>query len=312
MLTASLLPQESDSDLSSEESSSSSSSDGGRGGLGDAKRRRLAVPACVAGLVGGSNGSKLRDRLPSLRRIPHVDGNFATLVYLAVPAEPQLRRASKACAASLRRLAGPVASDSAVQVNDPDGPVGWHVSLCPLLMLRKQFIDPFLAKLAKVAATATGQPGWLYFDPAIEVFGSSDGVGRFFAGLAVAEPSASSCRCLSSKAMECAKNFGLLQNDSELVVGEMRPHCSLAWTACDLTAPLARAVDSGTSGGSAVAATAAAERRESSWGVSWRIFLEASEQVDLGSFSDMSSECRSLCVRVGDRVHQFPFSCHEA
>lgn len=66
--------------------------------------------------------------------MPHVEGNFATHVYLAAPKSTALSRRAARC----------LRSHGASVVSEHDDP---HVTLVPLGLLRQHFIEPFLQEV---------------------------------------------------------------------------------------------------------------------------------------------------------------------
>ena len=111
---------------------------------------------------------------------------------------------------------------------------GWHVSFGPTLMLRAQFIAPFVSRLGR-SVEGLGPVGTVHFDAGIEIFASNDG-GRFFAGPVVSEACRQKCQHAAFAVSEATKTLALVEKP--LAVEEMRFHCSLAWTCVNLAASL--------------------------------------------------------------------------
>eukprot|EP00811_Abedinium_folium_P003788 NODE_13485_length_1163_cov_1.852317.p1 GENE.NODE_13485_length_1163_cov_1.852317~~NODE_13485_length_1163_cov_1.852317.p1 ORF type:complete len:382 (-),score=81.81 NODE_13485_length_1163_cov_1.852317:17-1090(-) len=275
-------------------SSSESGSDGGEtpedeekqeygGAVG--KRRRLAVPGCITGLF-----ARVED--PSAhqgrrRRVAHVDGDFATLVYLAVEPTRRWQRQAVSCQEALRRMA----ATTEVHLAERSGAPGWHVSLCRLHTLRCLFIDPLLQSLRKIASDIGAPARPLVFDDEhVDVFAAAH-AERYFAGVSVAAASLGWVRGLADQVAGAFMAFGVPQegSTSELSAGEMQPHCSLAWTLADLAPALA---------------AVGAARHSSAWGVSWRV-PGASAGLSSGGVPRALS-VRGRCVKVGDRVTGIP------
>lgn len=259
---------------------SSSSSSSGEDADRPAKRRKLPAASGLFG-PGARRGEDPAAHQGRTRRVAHVDGNYATSVYLPVPATAAWRRCAEACAAELRAL---VASDPGslgreVHVVDADKGLGWHVTISPLLMLRRHLISPLLQKLEALAANAPASP--VFFESHVDVFVSQAG-DRFFAAVPVADTSAAWLRRAAADVLGIAESLALMQKAPD--VQQMRLHCSLAWTLGDPRPGLE---------------AAGAERCETAWGTSWRLGGGLRGEA-------LRSPGRALHVRVGERDSAFP------
>lgn len=273
--------------MTSETSSEEGSESEDEGPHSTSKRRRLSVPAVISNLFARDENPTLHDG--RTRRVPHVEGNYATWLYLQIEATPQMKRQADECMSVLQRLA-PVCNSaddhatSQIHRVDPNSAPGWHVSLAPLLILRRQFIKPLLSQLGKVAINAN-LSGPLVFEDGFEILEAQHG-DRWFAGLLLAEASAHQVRNLAASVLAVASRLGLLEKHPPTEA--LRLHCSLAWT---LANPSAGLVSEG------------AECHKSEWGRSWHVPKSAGEDT-----VNATAPVHDLRVRVGDRVSKFRFS----
>ncbi|AFZ80063.1 hypothetical protein BEWA_029130 [Theileria equi strain WA] len=127
-----------------------------------------------------------------VRNLPHIDGNFHTLVYI----KDQHLRKEENVQQLLRKndeFSQPVDSDNTEDsFSDSDVNSGQnggkfdhnyaHLSLCKPLYLRKQFIDPFLTKLKQQLSHI--KPFYLMLDKRIAIC-ANEAKNRFFAVLPV-------------------------------------------------------------------------------------------------------------------------------
>lgn len=274
--------------MASESSSEEGSESEGGGANSTSKRRRLTVPAVISRLfVREEENPALHDG--RTRRVPHIEGNYATSVYLHIEPTQQMKHQADDCMSVLRGLSGvgDCSGDQAAnQIHrvDPHAAPGWHVSLGPLLILRRQFIKPLLSQLEKVAAN-TNFSGPLVFEDGFEILEAQRG-DRWFAGLLLAEASAHQVRTLAADVLAVASGLGLLEKQPPAEA--LRLHCSLAWTLANPRAGLG---------------AEATECHESAWGRSWHIKKKAGEDAITAM-----SQLLDLHVRVGDRVSKFRFS----
>jgi len=109
-----------------------------------------------------------------IRTIEHVEGNFPTIVYIKVPPSPDLDAARSQCASTLR--------------NPEDNLKDIHISLCPLILLRQHFIEPFVEKLKSIIMRE--EEFECYFDDCIDIY-ANDEKTRYFSGIPVLSSSAS-------------------------------------------------------------------------------------------------------------------------
>mmetsp|Transcript_1539 Transcript_1539/g.4542 ORF Transcript_1539/g.4542 Transcript_1539/m.4542 type:complete len:347 (-) Transcript_1539:92-1132(-) len=304
------MPELQDGGDDHESSSSSSASSSTAGGA--KKRKRLPAPTWLGGLAADPPHDDPSAHGGRKRRVAHVDGNYATWIFAPVAPSAAWRRCAAHCAARLRSLAeqrcggpggGEVGGGAAaeVQLTEEHGggaALGWHVSLAPMLSLRRQFIGPFVAELGRVVASSAALEGLspLFFDDEVWVLASKD-FGRFFAGPLLAAASAALLRPVAEGLLGAACEFGLLQEAPS--VASMRLHCSLAWTVADLRPALT---------------AAGAERFESDWGVAWRLPSGAAApgagagvaDAAMSEVGDLQAAVGSLCVRVGERTTLLP------
>lgn len=225
-----------------------------------------------------------------MRRVAHVEGNYATLVYLPVPATASWCRCADMCLRRLQQLAG--SADAQVHLTERAKGPGWHVSLGPLLMLRQQFIEPLLNELCSAVGKAGQHASPVLFDDEVWVL-SSRARDRFFAAVLPMEASAVRLSAVARGALAASTALGL---EAPAPADEMRLHCSLAWTVADLLPGLL---------------AAGAERFDSAWGSAWR--LPCAPPGGGGSSGEplagrLKAPGKAVCVRVGERTTSLPLS----
>ncbi|CAL1132670.1 unnamed protein product [Cladocopium goreaui] len=236
-----------------------------------AKQRRLEVPSSLQSLFARSEDPRAHGG--RTRRVPHVEGNFATLVFVPIKPKPLWEAIGSAAVAALQRLG---ASEATMVAKEG---TGWHISLSPLLMLRRQFIRPFEERLRKVVDSLQVPESLqeqIWFNETLDVFASPEG-DRYFAGVSVSDASARWLRGLAQRLRGCAQDFGLEISDHDLETLQL--HCSLAWTMSSLTLP--------------------GEPKESPFGRVWSL-EDRLPQVP-------SLRAHALRLRVGDRTQVVPF-----
>eukprot|EP00971_Amphidinium_carterae_P126565 2507588-Amphidinium_carterae.1 len=285
-----MLPRKRKLDASTVSDTSETSS----GSSDDEGRPRLSLPSAIAGLFTAQHDD------PGLhqgrqRKVPHVDGNYATFVYLPVETGDEWQRCAVACASALEALvsqastAGVAAKE--VHIIGCEQAPGWHVSMAPSLSLRKQFNRPLLASMEKLVNQVEISCNALIFEPTIEIF-AADSRDRYFAGVTVSASSGRTCLDLADKVTECMESLGLKQQCLHSSSSTRRFHCSLAWTLTDLSA---------TCGG-----IEGVQECTSPWGCSW-VLPSSFKQNELAQTSGLFAPVHSLNVKIGDRVHNFPF-----
>eukprot|EP00434_Breviolum_minutum_P019361 symbB.v1.2.017068.t1/scaffold1283.1/size126978/7 len=189
---------------------------------GSPKRRRLEVPSALQGLFARAEDPKAHGG--RTRRVPHVEGNYPTLVFLPVKPTSTWMAMADAAVALLKRLG---AGDASIVAQEG---AGWHVSLSPLLMLRRQFIRPFEERLQKVVSALhvpESLQEQIWFNETWAIFSSAE-EDRYFAGVSVSGASTRWLRALAEKLRGCAQEFGLQIPNHDL--DTLQLHCSLAWT----------------------------------------------------------------------------------
>ncbi|CAD7925843.1 unnamed protein product [Amoebophrya sp. A25] len=207
--------------------------------------------------------------LHKIRRVDHVDGHFATFIYLDCVAAkgPWLKLAQ---AESQRKLAAALPPHESGIASTAKNPVqrshtgllendevvhavdNAHISLSPLVMLQHQFLETFIQRITSLITRGEMlQPFLCPFEPAVDVFSNVE-KNRYFAGLAVggARPIAqiTSMQKLLlpvCKSFDCSKSSvpspksphastSVAQvgqaGENASNLGKARPHVSLAWT----------------------------------------------------------------------------------
>nr|ABI14341.1 unknown [Pfiesteria piscicida] len=265
--------------------SPSSSDSSGSASSPPRTRRRLTLPHALRGLEAPGPRDNSADHGGRYRRVPHVDGNFAAWIFLAVPSAAAWRRRSAGSAAVLRRLAGSSAEVHITSDASDGSALGCHVTLSPMLTLRRQFIDPLLAQLRRTLCTvrAADAVSTLQFSNEDWVFSSAE-CDRFFAGVLLEEASAAPLRHVAAALLLAASELCLTPQAPP--TQEMLLHCSLAWTVADLRPGLE---------------AAGAERFESSWGVAWRL-----RSAPVAESSPLEAPLSAVSVRVGERTTLLP------
>ncbi|CAE7230382.1 Usb1 [Symbiodinium sp. CCMP2456] len=243
------------------------------------KRRRLSVPSSLQGLF--ERAEEPEDHGGRKRRVPHVEGNYPTLVFIPVTMTRAWRRTGDRCKALLSRLA----PQADVLSTDPEVGAGWHVSLAPLMMLRRQSIQPFeerLRKLAEGLSMPDGVQEDIWFNETLEVFSSAEG-DRYFAGVSAVSTSQRWLRPLAAAVTSAARDLGVsvATHSADL----LQLHCSLAWTTSELRPALS---------------AAGAEMQESPWGRRWILQDGAGVPLKL--------RVKGLCARIGDRTSSAAFT----
>lgn len=155
-------------------------------------------------------------------------------------------------------------------------------------MLRRQFIDPLLGQLEAMVSTTEATVTSVLFQDGVEIFAPPE-CDRFFAAAVVTEASQRRLLSVAAGVSHSVEALGLLPSDRPRSMDGSRFHCSLAFTAADLRPALA---------------LAGAERRESPWGVSWRL---GDANVD-GVAEALEVEADVLHVKVGEKIYPFVFS----
>lgn len=251
------------------------------------KRPRLGVPAGIHNMFRPTLENSAAHQ-GKVRRQPHVEGNYASLAYISVSGGEAWQQQTEACIRSLRRLSELSGNPGAEVLGlDPKTGAGRHVSLGPLVMLRRQFVDPFLERIkAQVAALGIEQ-GTVSFQGEVELL-SSKQEDRFFAAVAVEEASAIWLRRVAECVHRASSELGLLTGPAAPAT-DMRLHCSLASTFADIRPSLV-----------AFAAT----RRETGWGTSWSL----QGMPEAAALPSLRLRTRAtLVVRIGERVNIINF-----
>ncbi|CAE7602620.1 Usb1 [Symbiodinium natans] len=239
------------------------------------------------------------------RRVPHVEGmsKLQGLEQLSTV----LVRLQARLAADLRPLQGvqgeallsQLAPLGEVHCTDPEVGAGWHISLAPLMMLRRQSIQPFeerLRKLAEGLSVPEGVQEDIWFNEGLEVFSSAEG-DRYFAGVSAAAASQRWLRPLAVAVQAAARDLGMAvpSHSAEL----LQLHCSLAWTVGELQ-PALRA--------------AGADMQESPWGRRWTLDEDPKRPRPQattwpGTLQKESIRLRvkGLMARIGDRTTNVSF-----
>ncbi|CAE7720624.1 Usb1 [Symbiodinium sp. KB8] len=243
------------------------------------KRRRLSVPSSLQGLF--ERAEEPEDHGGRKRRVPHVEGNYPTLVFIPVTMTRAWRRTGDRCKALLSRLA----PHADVLGTDPEVGAGLHVSLAPLMMLRRQSIQPFeerLRKLAEGLSMPDGVQEDIWFNETFEVFSSAEG-DRYFAGVSAVSASQRWLRPLAAAVASAAHELGVSVaiHSADL----LQLHCSLAWTTSELRPALS---------------AAGAEMQESPWGRRWILQDGAGVPLKL--------RVKGLRARIGDRTSSAAFT----
>jgi len=254
------------------------------------RRRRLALPPAALLLGGpppaaGGVGPTAVDAGGRTRRVPHVEGNFATQAYLEVPETAMWRRQAEVCAEALRRLVGSNGTGALEKVHvTANKGIGWHVSLGPTLYLRHQFIGPLVEALGRTAAASSSRGGHrLLFEEEIWVLASKDR-SCYFAAVAVAGATTAWLRPLAAGVLRAATELGVLSDAPD--TASMRLHCSLAWTTQDLRGPLE---------------ALGVPLHETTWGLAWQLPESVASAHDA-----LQAPATALQVRVGERQHSLP------
>eukprot|EP00439_Symbiodinium_sp_Y106_P072223 s1297_g13.t1 len=237
---------------------------------GPSKKRRLSVPSTLQGLFERAEDPEAH--AGRKRRVPHVEGNYPTLVFIPVTMTRAWRRTGDRCKALLSRLA----PQAEVLGTDPEAlrlrvhifskmwclvgrsaqdlpllfdpvVIRWHVSLAPLMMLRRQSIQPFeerLRKLAEGLSMPDGVQEDVWFNETFEVFSSAEGdrdLARQLASAGVSAVSTSQrwLRPLAAAVISAARELGVpvASHSADL----LQLHCSLAWTTSELRPALSAA-----------------------------------------------------------------------
>ncbi|KAK1443115.1 hypothetical protein BgAZ_306330 [Babesia gibsoni] len=186
--------------------------------------------------------------MPRVRAVPHVVGNFHTLVYIRVRLDGQVLACARRAADllwHLCRMSSPEGTrldqvpecssesdDDVVGALDGEGRSKSkkdyvHLSLCKPMYLKRHFTKPFLDRLQE--AISNVKPFYLVLDKAIALFSNEDNTG-FFAALPVEK----ACKMRSVLPLidivdEVADIFGY-----EKYYQQRQPHVSLAATGWDL------------------------------------------------------------------------------
>ncbi|CAJ1326829.1 unnamed protein product [Effrenium voratum] len=246
------------------------------------KRRRLDVPTALSGLFARDDAADVAKHGGRQRRVAHVEGNYPTLVFLPVSVSPAWRAAGGSAQALLRRL-------GAAEVAQAAEAQRWHISLSPLLMLRRQFIKPFedrLRQVLKGLSIPESLQEHVWFNESLQVFSSLE-ADRYFAGVSVADSSQRWLRPLAGALRRAAQELGLEVPQQELE--EMQLHCSLAWTVSNLRPALE---------------ANKAQLQESPYGRVWSLEAPLSKALRL--------RARCLHARIGDRTSELSFPGSEA
>ncbi|CAE7305379.1 usb1 [Symbiodinium sp. CCMP2592] len=243
------------------------------------KKRRLSVPSTLQGLFERAEDPEAH--AGRKRRVPHVEGNYPTLVFIPVTITRAWRRTGERCKALLSRLA----PQAEVLGTDPEVGAGWHVSLAPLMMLRRQSIQPFeerLRKLAEGLSIPDGVQEDIWFNETFEVFSSAEG-DRYFAGVSAVSTSQRWLRPLAAAVTSAARELGVpvASHSADL----LQLHCSLAWTTSELRPALS---------------AAGAEMQESPWGRRWILHDTAGAALKL--------RVKGILARIGDRTSSAAFT----
>eukprot|EP00922_Rhytidocystis_sp_ex-Travisia-forbesii_P002355 GHVS01003446.1.p1 GENE.GHVS01003446.1~~GHVS01003446.1.p1 ORF type:complete len:240 (+),score=44.54 GHVS01003446.1:282-1001(+) len=166
--------------------------------------------------------TKLTDQ--RYRQQPHVDGNYPTIIYIPVSLTPALHQSQLRCIKVLNHLTDDSSSPPAVCTAATGDNIGLHLSLSKLVMLRYDFIEPFVRQL-KDALSSQHRFAVLFSKAEVDIF-PNELFNRFFAAI----PVDSFCTTqligpLVNKVNEVLRNFGLSE-----YYEESRPHLSLAST----------------------------------------------------------------------------------
>eukprot|EP00746_Dinoflagellata_sp_MGD_P106667 gnl/MRDRNA2_/MRDRNA2_44641_c0_seq1.p1 gnl/MRDRNA2_/MRDRNA2_44641_c0~~gnl/MRDRNA2_/MRDRNA2_44641_c0_seq1.p1 ORF type:complete len:270 (-),score=53.01 gnl/MRDRNA2_/MRDRNA2_44641_c0_seq1:112-921(-) len=241
------------------------------------KLPRLSLPGEIAGLFQDSKASAPHQG--RIRRVEHVDGNYATHITLPIEPSAEWRNALATC----RKVMQSLVSSKQAEVNGFEEEQ-WHVSLSPLLMLRLNFIDTFLdATRNTIKRSRAGNDlSEVFFESGLRIFAPKD-FSRFFIGLVATKDSTKDLQSLLKSLQAAAAGFGI---DGDLPWVSQQPHCSLAWTLDDLRPALK---------------VSGAKKIESDWGVCWQL-----ENALSSTAAPLKITVAHICVKVGKKITKIP------
>ncbi|CEM22542.1 unnamed protein product [Vitrella brassicaformis CCMP3155] len=167
----------------------------------------------------GQHGNRKRQK-------PHVEGNFATTLFVTVPARVWRRPAwqkvlgrSKRLLEDVQKRAGGEAAAAAASFDmGKDGP---HISLSKTVMLRFHFIQGFVESCK--AALGKCDSFTSHFDGELSVF-ANEPADRYFAALVPSAAGHKQWVELIGRVDQLVTSYGL-----EPFYKEKQPHLSLAW-----------------------------------------------------------------------------------